>query len=91
MIANLIGSDWRQAEVEASLPVYNPATGEEIEKVPLSGPREVDAAVGAAVAAYGDARIAGLKSALAILAVLSIVALFLAQRIPTRQPGAAPV
>jgi len=43
------------------------------------------------VAAYGDARIAGLKSALAILAVLSIVALFLAQRIPTRQPGAAPV
>jgi MFS family permease len=45
----------------------------------------------AAVAAYSDARIAGLKSALAILAVLSIVALFLAQRIPTRQPGAAPI
>jgi MFS family permease len=45
----------------------------------------------AAVAAYSDARIAGLRSALAILAVLSIVALFLAQRIPTRQPGAAPV
>jgi MFS family permease len=45
----------------------------------------------AAVAAYGDARIAGLKSALAILAVLSIVALFPAQRIPSRQPSAAPV
>jgi Na+/melibiose symporter-like transporter len=45
----------------------------------------------AAVAAYSDARIAGLRSALAILAVLSIVALFLAQRIPTRQPGAAPI
>ena len=45
----------------------------------------------AAVAAYGDARIAGLKSALAILAVLSIVALFLAQRIPSRQPSVAPV
>src|SRR5947207_9073285 len=44
----------------------------------------------AALAAYSDARIAGLKSALAILAVLSIVALLLAQRIPTRQPGAAP-
>ena len=44
----------------------------------------------AAVAAYSDARIAGLRSALAILAVLSIVALFLAQRIPTGQPGAAP-
>jgi MFS family permease len=43
----------------------------------------------AAVAAYSDARIAGLRSALAILAGLSIVALFLAQRIPTEQPGAA--
>jgi len=53
MIANLIGSQWRPAEVEASLPVYNPATGEVIEKVPLSGKREVDAAVAAAVAAYG--------------------------------------
>ena len=38
---------------------------------------------------YRDARIAGLRSALAILALLAIVALFLAQRIPTRQPGAA--
>jgi len=53
MIANLIGSQWRPAEVEASLPVYNPATGKMIEKVPLSGKREVDAAVAAAVAAYG--------------------------------------
>jgi MFS family permease len=48
-------------------------------------------ATDAAVAHYSEARIAGLKSALAILAVLSIVALFLAQRIPTRQPAAAPV
>src|SRR5712691_12606115 len=54
MIANRIGSEWRQAEVADSLPVYNPATGEVIEKVPLSGRREVDAAVGAAVAAYGS-------------------------------------
>jgi MFS family permease len=45
----------------------------------------------AAVDAYGEARIDGLKSALAILALLSIVALFLTQRIPTRQPGAAPL
>ncbi|HEY3196349.1 MAG TPA: CoA-acylating methylmalonate-semialdehyde dehydrogenase [Candidatus Dormibacteraeota bacterium] len=52
MIANLIGSQWRPAEVEGSLPVYNPATGEVIETVPLSGMREVDAAVRAAVAAY---------------------------------------
>ncbi|HEY1316557.1 MAG TPA: MFS transporter [Gaiella sp.] len=40
--------------------------------------------------AYADARLDGLRSALAILAVLVLVALFAAQRIPTRQPGAAP-
>jgi MFS family permease len=44
----------------------------------------------AALDAYRDARIKGLRAALAILALLSIVALFLTQRIPTRQPGAAP-
>jgi MFS family permease len=43
----------------------------------------------AALDAYGEARLSGLRSALAILAVLSIVALFLAQTIPTRPPGAA--
>jgi MFS family permease len=48
-------------------------------------------ATDAALDAYRDARIVGLKSALAILALLTIVALFLAQRIPTRQPGAAPL
>jgi MFS family permease len=42
-----------------------------------------------ALAAYADARIKGLKSALAILAVLAITALFYAQRIPTSQPSAA--
>jgi hypothetical protein len=41
----------------------------------------------AALDAYRDARIAGLRSALAILAVLALAALFLAQRIPTTQPG----
>ena len=35
-----------------------------------------------------DARIDGLRSALAILALLALVALFFAQRIPTTQPGA---
>ena len=44
-----------------------------------------------AVDAYRGARIKGLRSALAILALLTIVALFLAQRIPTRPPGAAPL
>lgn len=51
MIPNLIGSRWGRPEA-ASLPVYNPATGEVIERVPLSGSADVDAAVGAAVAAY---------------------------------------
>ena len=37
--------------------------------------------------AYADARLDGLRSALAILAVLAVLALFLAQRIPTRPPG----
>src|SRR5438105_4559860 len=36
----------------ASLPVFNPATAEVIEQVPLSGPQEVDAAVKAATAAF---------------------------------------
>jgi malonate-semialdehyde dehydrogenase (acetylating)/methylmalonate-semialdehyde dehydrogenase len=51
VIANLVGPAWERPEAE-TLPVYNPATGEVIEQVPLSGPAEVDAAVGAALAAY---------------------------------------
>jgi hypothetical protein len=43
----------------------------------------------AALDAYADARIEGLRNALAILAVLVVVALFFAQRIPTTQPGHA--
>jgi MFS family permease len=42
----------------------------------------------AALEHYKDARITGLKAALAILALLTVVALFLARLIPTRQPGA---
>jgi MFS family permease len=41
----------------------------------------------AALDAYRSARIAGLKTSLAILALLAIVALFPASRIPTTQPG----
>ena len=40
-----------------------------------------------ALAAYGDARLDGLRAALAILAVLALVALIFSQRIPSRQPG----
>jgi uncharacterized membrane protein len=43
----------------------------------------------AALDAYADARLDGLRSALAILALLTLVALFFAQRIPVTQPGAA--
>jgi len=43
----------------------------------------------AALAAYKDARIKGLKAALAILALATIVALFMARRIPTAQPAAS--
>ena len=42
----------------------------------------------AAVSAYQDARISGLQSALAILALAVVIALLLAQKIPTEQPGA---
>jgi MFS family permease len=44
----------------------------------------------AAISSYQEARITGLKSALAILALLALVALFLAQLIPRTQPGASP-
>jgi MFS family permease len=41
----------------------------------------------AALDAYGGARISGLQKALALLALLAVLALFLAQRIPKTQPG----
>ncbi len=53
MIANLIGSEWRTpSNGTASVPIFNPATGEEIGQVPLSGAEDVAAAVKAAVKAY---------------------------------------
>jgi MFS family permease len=42
----------------------------------------------AALEAYAEARVVGLRSALAILALLTLVALFIAQRIPKAQPHA---
>ena len=53
MIRNLIGSEWRlPAQDVSSLPVFNPATAEVIEQVPLSDRREVDAAVRAAAESF---------------------------------------
>src|SRR5256712_5191393 len=53
LIRTLIGSEWRlPAEEVRSLPVFNPATAEVIEQVPLSDGREVDAAVRAAAESF---------------------------------------
>jgi hypothetical protein len=49
------------------------------------GPKTTDAAL----AAYRDARITGLQAALAILAILTLSAVFVAHRIPKEQPSAA--
>ena len=51
MLRNLVGGSWVEIGAE-SLPVYNPATAEVIEHVPLSASSEVDAAVAAAMGAY---------------------------------------
>jgi EmrB/QacA subfamily drug resistance transporter len=42
-----------------------------------------------ALAAYQEARLDGLRTALGVLAVMALVALFLAQRVPTAQPRGA--
>src|SRR5262249_17617139 len=51
MIANLIAGRWCQPHTSA-LPVYNPATGDVLDEVPLSGSVEVTQAVAAAAEAY---------------------------------------
>jgi malonate-semialdehyde dehydrogenase (acetylating) / methylmalonate-semialdehyde dehydrogenase len=50
MIANLIAGHWRRPQTPA-LPVYNPATADVLDEVPLSGPAEVAQAVAAAAEA----------------------------------------
>src|SRR5579859_3643606 len=53
MIANLIGPERRRPpDGTSTLPVFNPATGEVIDQVPMSTAEDVDAAVQAAVRAY---------------------------------------
>src|SRR6266853_2469388 len=51
MIANLIAGHWCQPHTPA-LPIYNPATEDVLDEVPLSGPAEVNQAVAAAAEAY---------------------------------------
>src|SRR5215467_12206946 len=51
MIGNLVGAHWVRPERD-SLPVYNPATGEEIEHVPMSDAHDVGLALDAAAKAW---------------------------------------
>ena len=73
-----------QVELAGGVPFISDADLEAALEESEADPEAADAALDA----YGDARIDGLRSALAILALLAVVALFLAQSIPTRQPGA---
>jgi len=49
---NYIGGDWRNSGATETLPVFNPATGDELGRVPLSPTAEVDQAVQAAARAF---------------------------------------
>ena len=51
-VRNYVGGRWRDPDSAASLPLHNPASGEVIGQVPLSGTAEVDAAVRAAREAF---------------------------------------
>ncbi|HVD02080.1 MAG TPA: CoA-acylating methylmalonate-semialdehyde dehydrogenase [Candidatus Dormibacteraeota bacterium] len=51
MVHNLVGGRWVAADAP-TLPIYNPATGEVIDQVPISGAAAVGDAVEAAAAAY---------------------------------------
>jgi malonate-semialdehyde dehydrogenase (acetylating)/methylmalonate-semialdehyde dehydrogenase len=53
MIANLIAGQWCRPSTP-TLPVYNPATEDVLDEVPLSGATEVAQAVAAAAAAYPE-------------------------------------
>jgi 1-pyrroline dehydrogenase len=52
--SNFIGGDWRPAQSGATDAVINPATGVAIGEVPASDSADVDAAVQAATAAFGE-------------------------------------
>jgi malonate-semialdehyde dehydrogenase (acetylating)/methylmalonate-semialdehyde dehydrogenase len=52
IVRNYVGGGWRASSATETLPVTNPASGEELGRVPLSTGRDVDAAVQAAKAAF---------------------------------------
>ena len=74
-----------QVELVGGVPFVSDATLEEA--LDEAGARS--STTDAALEAYQDARIVGLRSALAILALMALIALFLAQLIPRTQPAAA--
>ena len=51
-VLNYVGGGWRESSATDTLPLTNPASGEEIGRVPLSTSADVDAAVQAAKAAF---------------------------------------
>ena len=102
MIAALTASFLTNIEQSQAIPaeVKSQASVELAAGVPFLSDDQLEAALDeagassdvsdAALAANADARLDGLRAALAILAFAALVALFFAQRIPTKQPGAAP-
>ena len=102
MIATLTSSFLTniQQNPDVPAPVKSQANVELASGIPFVSDADLEAAFAkapvdsktadAAFDAYREARIAGLRAALAILAAMAIVSLFLAQRIPNRQPGAPP-
>lgn len=52
LLANFVDNQWREVHPSASTAVMNPATGEELARVPLCGTEEIDTAVRAAAAAF---------------------------------------
>jgi len=52
LVRNYVGGGWRHSSAAETLPIRNPASGEELGRVPLSGASDVDAAVAAAKAAF---------------------------------------
>jgi predicted MFS family arabinose efflux permease len=73
-----------QVQLAGGVPFISDADLEDALNSAHVSSRSTDAALGA----YRDARITGLRSALAILGVMAILSLFFTRRIPTRQPGA---
>ncbi|UQZ34384.1 methylmalonate-semialdehyde dehydrogenase (CoA acylating) [Paenibacillus sp. PK3_47] len=54
VLKNYINGQWEEAASEQTETVYNPATGKELGRVPLSGKEDVDRAVASAKAAFAD-------------------------------------